>query len=204
MDRNRANHDDQSDEQNILESSASSTQNLDAERATTNVMSTSPPRSSSSNNVLNGNLSGSFKRCQRYRGRGNRNSDQQQQQQHQHDDDDDDDDSLDDGIHWHTGSNPHTTIFAPISASQPSALNSHQYEPTVTESTSQYLDDGHRVLVAAIPNINFNQPIRATSSSSPSIYSNALNRNDSGAGDSAGAGNRTQQRKGASSNDYYV
>lgn len=189
--------------------SSTSTQHLDAERAVTGA--TMPQRSSSSNNILNSNLSGSFKRCSRYHFGGHRNTNESGGGGVH---DDDDDDSLDDGVAWDTVNRiPHTTIFAPISASQPSALNtsSSQYEHIAESSSSHhYLDDGNRGVVAAIPNMNFTQPFSRAiaSASSPSIYTPHAPVNGDGDGSGSSGNNRdsnsAQARKGAASNDYYV
>lgn len=139
-------------------------------------------RSSSSNNILNSNLSGSFKKCKPH-----------SQQNQTEFDDDDDDDNINGSIE------PSRTIYAPISTSQPQFL-----QPKASTSSHQ------RIAVAAIPNVNLQQPmLRAVSSSSPSVYS--TNRRNSNSESSNGDADDTQtrptgnfNRAAASSTDYFV
>lgn len=148
------------------------------------------PHSSSSNNILNSSLSGSFKKCQPRTATSNGEADN------------DDDDECVDAVE------PSNTIFAPISTSQPQ-FN----QPTVGPSEFASGTIHQRIAVAAIPNVNFAQSSmpRAVSSSSPSVYQTPQSqqrRNSNTSGNSSdGDGNArigNYKRAAATSSDYFV
>lgn len=149
------------------------------------------PHSSSSNNILNSSLSGSFQKCRPRTAGGAA-----------HDDEDDDDDECVNAIE------PTNTIFAPVSRSQA------QFQPAPASSSEFAPGTSHqRIAVAAIPNVNFAQSSmsRAVSSSSPSVYESRQSqkrRNSNTSGNSSdGDGNArigNYKRAAATSSDYFV
>ncbi|XP_055320884.1 E3 ubiquitin-protein ligase RNF13 [Sitodiplosis mosellana] len=109
--------------------------------------------SSSSNNVMNMNLSGSMQRFNR-----NRPS-----TIHSNDSDDDDGNST---TRYHE-CNESQTIFAPISTSQPAIINQQVPSQSIAGTSSH-----QRIAVAALPNLDYDQfNSRGFSASSPSLYS---------------------------------
>lgn len=144
------------------------------------------PHSSSSNNILNSSLSGSFQKC-RPKMVGSAGND----------DENDDDEECVDAIE------PSNTIFAPISRSQP------QFQQSTTGSSEFAPGTSHqRIAVAAIPNVNFAQASRAVSTSSPSIYVPQPRRNSNASGNSSDGDGNTRignyKRAAATSSDYFV
>lgn len=147
------------------------------------------PHSSSSNNILNSSLSGSFQKC-RPKILGSAGNDAQN----------DDDEECVDAIE------PSNTIFAPISRSQP------QFQQSTTGSSELFAPgtSHQRIAVAAIPNVNFAQASmpRAVSSSSPSIYVSQPRRNSNASGNSSDGDGNTRvgnyKRAAATSSDYFV
>lgn len=106
--------------------------------------------SSSSNNVLNSNLSGSMKRF-------NLN-------QRPRNSDDSDEDEETNVSRYHECFEPNQSIFAPISSSQPIG---NPYEAQTASGPSSH----QRIAVAALPNLEFDQFSRGFSASSPSLNS---------------------------------
>lgn len=105
--------------------------------------------SSSSNNVLNSNLSGSMKRIFN---------------PHTRNSDDSDEDEENDVSRFHECFEQNQSIFAPLSSSQP-IMNPYDAQPTTAGASHQ------RIAVAALPNLEFDQFSRGFSASSPSVYS---------------------------------
>lgn len=147
--------------------------------------------SSSSNNVMNTNLSGSMKRF-------NPNL---LSTMHGNDSDDDDGNGP---IRYHECNENQTTIFAPISTSQPAIINPFdQHVPN--QSNQQGPSTSHqRIAVAALPNLEYDQFSRGFSVSSPSLYSqpeSSSRRNSDGSDQ-----RRTDFTRNttASSNNYFV
>lgn len=142
--------------------------------------------SSSSNNVMNMNLSGSMQRFN-----SNRPS-----TIHSSNDSDDDDGNT--GTRYHE-CNENQTIFAPISTSQPAIVNPFDQQVPGTSSNHQ------RIAVAALPNLEYDQfNARGFSASSPSLYSqpeSSSRRNSNGSDQ-----RRTDFARNttASSNNYFV
>lgn len=145
--------------------------------------------SSSSNNVMNTNLSGSMQRFHR-----NRPS-----TIHSHDSDDED------GLtttRYHE-CNENQTIFAPISTSQPAIIN--PFDQQVPSQSIAGTSSHQRIAVAALPNLEYDQfNSRGFSASSPSLYSqpeSGSRRNSDGSDQ-----RRTDFARNttASSNNYFV
>lgn len=148
--------------------------------------------SSSSNNLMNTNLSGSLKRFNRHL---RPNIDEG-------DSDDEDEENAAEHYTEYSDATSHT-IYAPISSSQP-IINPYneQYHHQQQPGTSQH----QRIAVAALPNLDFD-PIstmssRAFSASTPSMHST----NDGGGSlDSNGQPRRDFTRNAtASSSNYFV
>lgn len=114
--------------------------------------------SSSSNNVLNTNLSGSMQ---------NRFNRSHPRRAHPNGDHSDDDNN---GSLYHECNEQNQTIFAPISTSQPTITPFDQQVPI--PSTAGPSSSSHqRIAVAALPNLEYDQFSRGFSASSPSLYS---------------------------------
>lgn len=178
MDVNQANDDEEV--QNIM----SQSQSNDAPIASYG--------SSSSNNVMNTNLSGSMKRFN-----ANRPS-----TIYSNDSDDEDGNST---TRYHE-CNENETIFAPISTSQPAIINPFdQQVPTESnQGTAAGTSSHQRIAVAALPNLEYDQFSRGFSASSPSLYSqpeSSSRRNSNGSDQ-----RRTDFARNttASSNNYFV
>lgn len=149
------------------------------------------PHSSSSNNILNSSLSGSFQKCRPRAADGVGDADEE-----------DDDEECVDAIE------PSNTIFAPISRSQP------HFQPPAGAPTEFAPGTSHqRIAVAAIPNVNFAQSSmsRAVSSSSPAVYESyqpQQRRNSNASGTSSDGDGNTRignyKRAAATSSDYFV
>lgn len=148
--------------------------------------------SSSSNNLMNSNLSGSMKRF-------NRN-----QRTVNEDDSDDDDDECNDSNRFHECFEPNQSIFAPISTSQPIINPIDQQQVPMQSNYGAGMSDQR--IVAALPNLEFDQfsMSRGISASSPSLYSQPESNSRR---NSAGSDQRRTdfaRNTTASSNNYFV
>lgn len=120
--------------------------------------------SSSSNNVLNTNLSGSLKR-----------SFNRHLQSNNINEDDSDDDNDNDAEHFHECSQTSQTIFAPFSSSQP-IINPAEQQPAMY-SRNEASTSHQRIAVAALPNLDFDpMQTRTFSASTPSVNSHNENQ----------------------------
>lgn len=146
--------------------------------------------SSSSNNVLNTNLSGSLKRFNRYlRPSINEN---------------DSDDGENDAENYHDCSGASQTIFAPISSSQP-IINPYNGQ-TAIYSRNEAATSHQRIAVAALPNLDFDpMTARTFSASTPSINSQHQPSGSANSTDENGQRQRDFIRNTtASSSNYFV
>lgn len=146
--------------------------------------------SSSSNNVMNTNLSGSLKRFNRHlRPSINEN-------------DSDDDENVADNFHDCSGASQ--TIFAPISSSQP-IVNPYD-EQTAMYSRNEAGTSHQRIAVAALPNLDFDpMTTRTFSASTPSINSQHQPSGSGNSTDENGQRRRDFIRSTtASSSNYFV
>lgn len=145
--------------------------------------------SSSSNNLMNTNLSGSMKRF-------NRN------QRTLNEDDSDDDET--NSNRFHECYEPNQSIFAPISTSQPTI---NPFDHQVSTQSNETAGTSHqRIAVAALPNLEFDQftMSRGISASSPSLYSQPESNSRR---NSAGSDQRRTdftRNATASSSNYFV
>lgn len=158
---------------------------------------------SSSNNILNSSLSGSFQKC---RPKTIADAATPPNANDQIDDDDDDDDECIDAIE-----SSNTIYASPISRSQPQFL-----QPPVGSTEREPGTSHQRIAVAAIPNVNFahSSMSRAVSSSSPSVYVSSSQQHDQrNAIDSSGNNSDSSddnrrignfKRAAATSSDYFV
>lgn len=171
-------------------------------------------RSSSSNNILNANLSGSLKRFNRKPAKIHNNDD---------DDDNYDSDDEDDVERFHECTTPNQSIYAPISTSQPSISNTHErpqhvgnaamrllhqriavaespnldFDPTKIGNDAAGASTSHqRIAVAALPNLDFDPTMAARP-----IYASSPTISGDRRGSDRDSFNRNQP---ASSSDYFV
>lgn len=150
-----------------------------------NVPISSYSRSSSSNNILNANLSGSLRRFSRKPAKIHNDDDEY---------DSDDDDDID---HFHECNGPNQSIYAPISTSQPSIMNATDESQQPQYARNEPGGSHQRIAVAALPNLELDPSFASRPyASSPSIGSNETNRRNS-----HDSFNRT---KAANSHDYFV
>lgn len=152
--------------------------------------------SSSSNNVLNTNLSGSLKRFQR------------NEQSAKANDTDSSDDDGNEAEHFHECKEPIQTIFAPISTSQPTIGPLEQQQQQTFSTENETAGPSHqRIAVAALPNLDFEHTspmtTRQFSTSSPSVYTENHHQN-SGATDSNQRHGNFIRNTTASSSNYFV
>lgn len=148
--------------------------------------------SSSSNNLMNTNLSGSMKRF-------NRN-------QRTLNEDESDDDEANDLSRFHECYEPHQTIFAPISTSQPITNPFDQQVPTQSNANEGAGTSHQRIAVAALPNLEYDQFTmpRGFSASSPSLYSQPESNSRRNSSESDQRRTDFTRNATASSSNYFV
>lgn len=147
--------------------------------------------SSSSNNVMNTNLSGSMKRFNQHR----------PATIHSNDSDDDDGN----GTTQYHECNETQTIFAPISTSQPAIINPFdQQVPTQPSQGGPSTSSHQRIAVAALPNLEYDQFSRGFSASSPSLYSQPESNSRRNSDGSDQRRTDFARNTTASSNNYFV
>lgn len=151
--------------------------------------------SSSSNNVLNTNLSGSLKRFQR------------NNQSQKANDTDSGDDDANDAEQFHECKEPIQTIFAPISTSHPTMAPLDQQQQSFFTGNETASTSHQRIAVAALPNLDFEHTspmtTRPFSTSSPSVYSENPHQNSEASDSNQRHGNFIRNTTASSSN-YFV
>lgn len=150
--------------------------------------------SSSSNNVMNANLSGSLKRFNR------------QARANIHEENSDDDDDDENGASFHECHDTSKSIFAPISLSQPTITPSEQQPPVYSRDEAS--TSHQRIAVAALPNADLDpmssMSTRTFSASTPTMYSHHQSSNAENSDENGRRRRDFTRNTTASSSNYFV